>query len=72
MNSTHDPYKEYVKCLEKLQEIVSHNKTGKEYISIYVGRQFSRNSPRVHLTSVLYISIHGTFRNPSALSSNWK
>jgi hypothetical protein len=72
MNGTHDPYREYVKCLEKRQERVSHNKTGKEFISIYVRRQFSRNSPQVHLTSIPYISIHGTLGNPSALSSNWK
>jgi hypothetical protein len=72
MNGNHDPYREYVKCLEKLQERVFHNKTGKEFISIYVRRHFSRNSPHVHLTSVLYISIHRTLRNPSALRSNCK
>jgi len=69
MNGTHDPYRKYVKCLEKLQKRVSDNKTVKDFISIYVRRQFYRKSPHVHLNSVLYISIHGTLRNRSALSS---
>jgi hypothetical protein len=70
MNGTLDPYREYVKWLEELQKRFSHNKTVKDFISIYVRRQFSRYSPHVHLNSVLYISIHGTLINRSALSSN--
>ena len=67
LNGTHGPYRECVKCLEKLQQRVAHNKQENSSLQYMSANLFSSNSPHIHLASILNISIHGTFRNPQCI-----